>query len=146
MAKTRTPIKIRAAAVAALQAGEQPAVVAARYGLDAAQVRVWKQRYVTNVVTPDDSSISRPVSMQRPALERAQLDIAALVMRNLEAKLVATQRIAEYAANSPAWLDKQTAADVGELFERIDRSAIAILDRMAGTGRGAVAPSSDDSA
>lgn len=147
MAKSRVAPEIRAAALADLQAGEMPAVVADRYGLDREVVKKWKTRYVPAHV-PDVGAVpvppSRPVLLQRPALERAQLGIAELVMKNLEAKLLATQRIAEYAANSPAWLDKQTAADVGELFERIDRSAIAILDRMATAGRGTTPGDNED--
>lgn len=51
-------------------------------------------------------------------------------MENLRAKLLATQKIAEYATN-PIWFDKQNAADMATLFEAIDRSAIGILDRLA---------------
>lgn len=129
--------EIRAAALADLHAGEQPAIIAERYGIDRGVVKTWKQRYVASRVTDPLAESARPV--RSPAIEHAQLDIAALVMQNLRAKLTATQRIAEYAANNPVWLEKQTAADVGDLFERLDRSAIAILDRMAGAGRPAPA-------
>lgn len=144
MSAPTVPPEVRAAAIADLHAGEQPAIVAERYGISRDLVKQWKQRYVTATVTESDQ---RPVTVPvRPQVERAQLNIAALVMRNLEAKLTATQRIAEYVANTPAWLEKQTAADVGDLFEHIDRSAIAILDRMAGAGRPAAAGGGDDPA
>lgn len=125
MPRSRYSTAVRAAVLAELRLGTQPAVVAAKYGIDAGQVRVWKQRYVTDVVTLPDTMSSRPNLVQ------TQLSIAELVLKNLEAKLLATQKLVKYVANNPAWLEKQTAADVGDLFERIDRSAIAILDRMA---------------
>ena len=59
-----------------------------------------------------------------------QLELGELVMMNLRAKLIATQRIADY-ASSPAWLDKQNASDVAELFAVIDRAAVSVLDRLA---------------
>jgi hypothetical protein len=119
----------KAAAIADLLNGEQPAVVAARYGFESATVRQWKSRLVTPDVTPSVTVISRP------ALEMQQLALGELVMENLRAKLIATQRIAEHAA-TPEWLDKQNAADVAALFERLDQSAIGILDRLAGRNRG----------
>jgi len=128
--------KKKAQALADLYAGEQPAVVAARYGFDGATVRQWKSRLVTPDVTP-------PVTViRRPELEMQQLAIGDLVLDNLRAKLIATQRIAEHAATS-TWLDKQTAADVAELFERLDQSAIGILDRLASTQRPAALPEHD---
>lgn len=136
--------EIRAAALADLHGGEQPAIVAERYGIARGVVKTWKQRYVSKGASDSLAESDRPVPIRRPSIEQAQLDIAALVMENLRAKLTATQRIAEYAANSPAWLEKQTAADVGDLFEHFDRSAIAILDRMAGAGRPAPAPEGGD--
>ena len=118
----------KAAAIADLHTGEQPAVVAARYGFDAATVRQWKSRLVTPDVTQNVTVISRP------SLELQQIALGELVMENLRAKLIATQRIAEHAA-TPEWLDKQNAADVAALFERLDHSAIGILDRLAGRSR-----------
>jgi len=130
MARDTTDPEIKAQALADLLNGEQPAIVAARYGLPSGTVRQWKNRLVTPDVT---QSVTRTVTV-RPAIERAQLDIAELVMDNLRAKLIATQRIAEHAAKT-TWLEKQSAADVAGLFETIDQSAVAILDRMARHGR-----------
>ncbi len=128
MPRSTVSPEVRAAALADLHAGEQPAVVAERYGLDRGMVKMWKQRYVTDVVTIADGA---PVSViHRPQLEMQQLELGELVMMNLRAKLIATQRIADY-ASSPAWIDKQNASDVAELFEVIDRSAISVLDRLA---------------
>ncbi len=134
MPPSKIPAKVRAQAIADLMDGAQPAVVAEKYGIDAAKVRVWKQRYVTPDVTefiPPNATV-----MHRPAIEAQQLAIGDLIMENLRAKLLATQRIAEY-ATIPTWFDKQTAADVATLFEALDRSAIGILDRLAQRQSGA---------
>lgn len=120
--------EIKAAALADLAAGEQPAVVAQRYHLNRDLVNKWKQR----LSVPVSASVSVPV--RSPAIEQQQYDLGELVLQNLRAKLVATQRIAEHVA-LPSWLDKQTAADVAELFTALDRSAIGILDRLAGQSR-----------
>lgn len=124
MGRPTISAQIKAKALADLHAGDQPAVVAARYGIDTAKVRVWKQRYVTQTVTG-------AVLIERPNQLAQQLALGDLVMENLRAKLIATQRIAEHAATTE-WLGKQTAADVAELFECLDRSAVRILDRLAG--------------
>lgn len=137
MPRSTIPPEVRAAAIADLQDGQQPAIVAEKHGIDAAKVRVWKQRYVMPDVTDSVTSSAtpgHPVLVRQPRREAAQLAIAELIMDNLRAKLLATQRIAEHAAN-PAWLEKQTAADVAALFTEIDRSAVAILDRMAGASQ-----------
>lgn len=120
--------KKKAAAIADLLNGEQPAIVAARYGFESATVRQWKSRLVTPDVTEGVTVI------RRPEVEQQQLAIGELVLENLRAKLIATQRIAEHAA-TPTWLDKQNAADVATLFERLDQSAIGILDRLAASQR-----------
>jgi len=125
----QTDQKRKAAALADLLNGDQPAVVAARYGIPGGTVRQWKARLVTPDVT---QSVTAPVTA-RPAIEAQQLALGALVMENLRAKLLATQKIAEHAATTP-WLEKQTAADVAELFEVLDRSATGILDRLANRG------------
>lgn len=125
MSNTRTPIEIKAAALADLANGEQPAVIADRYGIPAGTVRQWKNRHD---VTPDVTD--RVTVVTRPTFDAQQYALGELVQQNLRAKLIATQRIAEHATN-PAWLDKQTAADVATLFECLDRSAVGILDRLA---------------
>ena len=131
MARDTTDPAIKAAALADLASGEQPAVVADRYQLNQATVRSWKARLdlpdATNGAT---NAAGVATVIQRPAIEAQQLAIGDLVIQNLRAKLIATQRIAEY-VTTPHWFDKQTAADVAELFEVIDRSAISVLDRLA---------------
>ncbi len=77
--------------------------------------------------------------MHRPAMEAQQLAIGDLIMENLRAKLIATQRIAEY-ATTQEWIEKQNAADLATLFTALDQSAVGILDRLAQRGH------ADDSA
>jgi hypothetical protein len=122
--------RTKAAAIADLMDGTQPAVVAARYGLNAATVRSWKARLDVPVATPVATGVATVI---QPSVETQQLEIGALIMENLRAKLIATQRIAEYATTQD-WLNKQTAADVAALFEALDRSATNILDRLAQRG------------
>ena len=52
MARTTIDPQIRAAAIADLLAGEQPAAVAATYGLDPTIVRQWKARYDKDTLHP----------------------------------------------------------------------------------------------
>lgn len=124
MARATADKKRKAAAIADLMNGEQPAIVAARYGFESATVRQWKSRLVTPDVTKNVTII------RQPSLELQQYELGELVKMNLRAKLIATQRIAEYATTSE-WLDKQNASDVAELFEVLDRAAVTILDRLA---------------
>ena len=132
MPRSTVSPEVRAAALADLHAGEQPAVVAERYGLDANTMRQWKLRHVTQGVTQDvtERNAAHVTVIRHPQIEAQQLELGELVMMNLRAKLEATQRIAEY-ATTPHWIDKQNASDMAELFEVLDRSAISILDRLA---------------
>ena len=133
MPRTTVPPEIKAKAIADLLSGDQPVDVANRYGLRSGTVRMLKQRLVTDVVTDSVTpAVTKPARavIHRPQVEAQQMALGALVMDNLRAKLIATQRIAEY-VTTPTWIDKQTAADVAELFETIDRATVAILDRMA---------------
>lgn len=123
---------IKAAAMADLMDGEQPAIVAERYDLNPATVRSWKAR-LDLPATADATGgqgVATGVAIRQPAVEAQQLAIGELIMASLRAKIYATQKIAEY-VTTPAWLDKQTATDVAELFETIDRAAVSVLDRMA---------------
>lgn len=141
MARDTTDPAIKAAALADLHTGEQPAVVAERYGLDRGLVKMWKQRYVTAGVTRS----SAPVTVvHRPAVQAQQLAIGDLIQDNLRAKLIATQRIAEHVTTTE-WLEKQSASDVATLFTAIDQSAIGILDRLAArSARIEPGPDADD--
>ncbi len=132
MPRQTVPDEIKAAALADLATGEQPAVVAQRYGLDRGLVKQWRRRLLPRL-SPTGPTVL-PLPHERPAYQMHQALLADLVIQNLHAKLVATQRIAEHAMR-PEWLARQTAADVAALFEVLDRSAIDILDRLAGGAR-----------
>jgi hypothetical protein len=127
--KSKASPEIRAAALADLTAGEQPAVVAAKYGLDAAQVRVWKQRYVTGGDSPVTPVTPAPVV--KPAIEAQHQRIGELVLELLSTKLEASQAVAR-AALDPEWRNRQTAAELAAFGAWLDSTAFAIGDRLAG--------------
>lgn len=131
MARAIDP-EIKALAIADLLDGDQPAIVAARYDLPGGTVRQWKNRLVTpDVTTGVTTAVTESVTgTRRPTLELQQMELGELVMANLRAKIIATQRIAEHAATT-TWLNNQTAADLAQLFTAIDHAATNILDRMA---------------
>ena len=120
---------IKAAALADLMAGEQPAVVAAKYGIDAATVRKWKERHVTSDVTV---AVTRDVTPVRPTVEAQQRAIGEIVLDLLRAKLEASRAIAE-AAKNPAWLAEQPAAELAVFGQWLDSTAMALGDRLAGS-------------
>lgn len=135
MGKQIVSDEVKAAALADLATGEQPAVVARRYGLNRQTVKGWKTKVVEElqpVVEPDNRLQRQPIVY--PAVEERYLTLAELVEQSLRAKLIAVQRLAEHATNDE-WLQRQTAADVAELFESLDRSAVGILDRLAAAHR-----------
>lgn len=129
----QTDTERKAAAIADLMNGDQPAIVAERYGFPADTVRKWKQRFVTATVTEIVTDAVTPMP-RKPALEAQQMAIGDLILANVRAKLSATEKIAAY-VTTESWLDKQNAADVATLLEVLDRSAIGILDRLAQRGR-----------
>jgi hypothetical protein len=118
----------RAAALADLQAGEQPAVVAARHKIDPDVVRQWKARYVTADVT--HVTPAKPVV--KPSIEVQKRTIGELVLDLLAAKLEASAAIAR-AASDPAWLERQSPAELAALGQWLDSTAFAIGDRLAGS-------------
>lgn len=132
MARNRISLEIKAAALADLHAGDQPAVVAERYGLPRNTVKSWRVRLDAPAVAPAHASADAPAPRRivRPAEDLRNLTLAELVEANLRAKLIATQRIAEHVTRDE-WLAQQNATAVAELFEAIDRSAIGVLDRLA---------------
>jgi hypothetical protein len=128
----RASPEIKAAALADLQAGEQPAIVAARYRLDAATVRKWKERHVTQDVTPVTPAVT---PIRRPSVEAQERAIGAIILDLLRAKLEASRAIADYARNNPAWLAQQPAAELAAFGQWLDTTALAIGDRLAGGAR-----------
>ena len=132
---SRVPPEVRAAALADLHAGEQPAVVADRYRLDRNTVKQWKRRYVPAVVPGSvtggvpETTEHKPI--RQPAVEAQQFAIGELVLDLLRAKLEASRAIAR-AAQQPEWLAQQTAADLAQLGSYFDSTALAFGDRLAG--------------
>src|SRR4029079_1771655 len=100
----QTDQKRKAQAIADLLNGDQPAEVAARYKLNAATVRSWKAR----LDLPTATGVATGGAVAQPQIVAQQLALGELVMQNLRAKLIATQKIAEHASTT-TWLEKQTA-------------------------------------
>ena len=125
--RAKISAKTRAAVIADLLAGEQPAVVALKHGIDAAYARVLKQRHVTQ----GDTFVT-PVTMSaRPALDAQKAYIGELILDVFRAKLEASQALA-IAVRQPDWIVKQSASQLAELGQWLDSSAFAIGDRLAG--------------
>lgn len=128
MARQSYSADIKAAALADLYAGDQPAVVAQRYGLPAGTVRQWKNRMD---VTADVTQRDNRVTTHQPLVEQRQARIGDLIIRLLEAKLRASERLAHHFTKA-AWLDTQSAGELAALGQYLDQSAFAIGDRLAG--------------
>lgn len=127
--KPKISPKVRAAVIADLMAGEQPAIVAARHGVDAGTVRMWKTRYVAGDVAP----VAPAPPISKPAIEAQKVSIGAIILDLLAAKLKASQALAD-AISDPAWIKQQPAAELAALGQWLDGSAFAIGDRLAGAG------------
>lgn len=121
---------IKAAALADLQAGEQPAIVAQRYGLDPGKVRMWKTRYVADGVAESAIGVAPVSPVVKPSVGHKQNAIGELVLDLLAAKLKASAAIAQ-AASDPAWLAKQRGSELAALGQWLDSTALAIGDRLA---------------
>jgi hypothetical protein len=115
--------KIRAAAIADLLAGEQPAVVAANHGLDPATVRQWKARFVT----ADPADVP---AHQKPSIAAQKASMGEVILDLLRAKLQASQSLA-VVATDPEWVKRQSAAELAVFGQWLDSSAFAIGDRLA---------------
>jgi transposase-like protein len=139
--KRRISPDLRAAALADLHAGEQPAIVAERYGIDRETVKSWKRRYIATEDAPMHPPVARLV---RPTVDAQKAHIGETILDLLRAKLKASQAIAE-AVSDPDWLVRQRAAALAALGLWLDGTAFAIGDRLAGGG-GRSDPGPDDSA
>ena len=125
--------EIKAAAIADLLAGEQPAIVAQRYKLNPSTVRSWKRVAAATAFATDHAPPpATPAVPDRPNLAARQVQIVELVYENLIAKLTASQRLADHAATNRAWLEKQTAEGVAVLGQWLDSTAANTLALLAG--------------
>jgi DNA-binding transcriptional regulator LsrR (DeoR family) len=144
MARQQVSAEIKAAALADLLAGDQPAIVAQRYGLNRDTVNKWKQRLSTHlsvdmstdmstdkcVDTPSETSLVR-----RPTIEDRQTRIGELIIELLEARLAAQLAIARHVETNDAWIFAQSAADMASLDAHLHRTAVDTLDRLASRRR-----------
>ena len=119
---------IKAAAMADLLAGEQPAVVAERYKLNPATVRSWKLRDDATIIATDATPVARQI---RPSVEDRKQRIAELILDLLAAKLEASQRLTVYLSD-PGFVAKQKVEQLVALNDYFDRTALTLGDRLAG--------------
>ncbi|MEI8166999.1 MAG: helix-turn-helix domain-containing protein [Chloroflexales bacterium] len=133
MARTTIDPQLRAAALADLLAGEQPAVVAERHGLNPATVRQWKARLGT--AAPVATIVAAPTH-RKPALEAQQASMGELILGCLRSQLQAIQAVAEITTD-PEWVKRQSAAELAVFGQWLVSSALSIGDRLA---HGAPAP------
>lgn len=138
-ASTVSP-EVRAAALADLAAGEQPAIVAARYGLNRNTVKSWAVRLGSILGTADAAAASAhaldaPAAPAAPigSIEARKQRIAELILDLLAAKLEGSRRLAAHLSD-PAFLAGQSLADLIALSSYLDRSALTLGDRLAGPG------------
>jgi hypothetical protein len=137
MPRSTVSPEIKAAALADLAAGEQPAVVAKRYGLSRDMVNKWRQRVIPPIVsTPMSTDMSMSASSQQviryPTIEEYQARIHQRMLALLEAKINASERLAEHIQAD--WLDKQSAGGFAELGDFLDRTAVGLLAILARSG------------
>ena len=135
MARSTVSPDIKAAALADLASGEQPAVVAERYSLGRNTVKSWAQRLKLQVPSLDaplasTGATGATVSPQRSALEQQQHQIGVAVLDLLYAKLKASEAIAQVAHN-PEWRARQTGTELAAFGTWLDQTAFAIGDRLA---------------
>lgn len=134
MARSTVSREIKAAALADLASGEQPAIVAERYGLSRDMVNKWKQRAIPSIVsTPMSTDMPVSVSTQQviryPTIEEYQAKIHQRMLALLEAKINASERLAGHI--QAEWLDKQGAGGFAELGDFLDRTTIGLLALLA---------------
>jgi hypothetical protein len=131
--KSNVSEDIKAAVIADLAAGEQPAIVAERYGIDAGKVRMWKTRYVASNVADDTPYVASDETqhvVRRPSIEERHARLAERIYDLLEVKLEASRAISEHIKKGD-WLDKQSGSDVADLGTYLDTTASTMLAGLA---------------
>lgn len=126
---------VKAAAIADLMTGDEPAEVARRYRLKPDTVRKWKERYVTasqHPVTPVTPVTPVAAVVQQASVERRKQRIAELILDLLAAKLEASHRLTGYLSD-PAFLERQSFEQLVNLNGYLDRTALTLGDRLAGS-------------
>lgn len=125
--------EIKAAAMADLMSGEQPAVVAQRYGLNRETVKTWKKR-LEPITEPAHEPITEPDTtiIRRPTYQLQQERIGSLIIQVLEARLQAQVAIAHHVRTNGTWINNQSASELAALDGHFHRTAVDVLDRLAG--------------
>jgi transposase-like protein len=132
MPRPKVSDEVKAAALADLANGEQPVLVAQRYGIPDGTVRQWKNRLDLPVTENVTRNVTTGVTIiRRPSIEEHQTRILELMYRNLAAKLAASERIAEHVTD-PNWLYRQDAAGIAALGQYLDATALNTLALLAG--------------
>ena len=126
---------IKAAAMADLLTGDQPAVVAERYGVRPGTVRQWKMRLEVTPSVTNHVTDAVTVVQQRPTIEERQARIGSLIIEVLEARLEAQLAITKHVSTNGTWINNQTAADLATLDGHLHRTAVDVLDRLAAAHR-----------
>lgn len=135
MARQSMSEEVKAAALADLLAGEQPAVVAQRYGINRGTVKSWKARLASTDASTAPLDASVDAVIRQPAVEDRQARIGALIIQLLEARLAAQIAIAEHVRTNGTWINEQTASDLASLDGHLHRTTVDVLDRLAGSRR-----------
>lgn len=134
MPASKVSPEIKAAALADLLAGEQPATVDERYRLKPGTARDWKRnlkdRDQLPTLHPTENPTPHP-TLRRPTVEAQQRQIGEIVLDLLRAKLEASRALAEIAQDA-AWRARQPAAELAAFGQWLDSSALALGDRLAG--------------
>lgn len=135
--KAKVSTEVKAAAIADLLSGEQPVIVADRYGVPRETVKSWRRRLDLPTNAPAHAPMHAPAHapapqqpVRYPSIEARQAQVVELVYETLIAKLTATQRLAEHVTRDE-WLDKQSAGGVAELGQWLDSTARATLELLA---------------
>lgn len=127
--------EVKAAAMADLVAGDQPAVVALRYGINRQTVKAWRMRLQPGMQPMTTAHPVQPemrTVVRFPAVEDHQRRIVDLMYRLLCAKLEASERLAQLTATD--WVDRQSAEGIAELGDFLDRTAAGILALLVRRG------------
>jgi transposase-like protein len=121
VARGRYSDEVRAACVAALLAGQQPAAVAAQYNVPAATVRSWKSRAGIGGTERSSPVVS----------EDARAQIGELLLGYLASLIAALTAQAKIFAD-PEWLRKQSAGELAVLHGIGVDKAVRLLEALEG--------------
>lgn len=108
----------KAAAMAALLAGQSIDQVAAKYKLPEGTVKSWRREMAGMVTTPT------------PAAQAQRERVGDLVISNLEAMLTAVREIVTRVSQDPQWIREQGASELGVFLGILSDKAFRILEAL----------------